>query len=265
VVGGNLFGAPYDFRTIMLTNHMERYFVRLQELIEQATQQNRNKVVVVAHSIGCLLMYIFLVDYVSHEWKCKHIDSFISVGGPYGGSSLSLKTLISGLPKLSIFKERYFNVIQYSTGILLALPNVLGYQHEEPILSDVLHGKDYNLETYFQLLPDVTTHIWRNNVKPHIMSLTKDTGVRTVFVMASNHKTDLRYIYNGIDIQKQKEPIKIKLCYGDTVVPKRSLKFHARNRFMYPKYTMLDIPNSEHTKILHSAELTQIVLSHALM
>jgi hypothetical protein len=259
VVGNDLFGAPYDFRKIMIPEYLTSYFGKLKALIERSVETTGRKGVIVCHSIGCLIFYMFLVEYCDTDWKHKHIDKFISVAGPYGGSSIALKTLFSGLPRLNFLKDKYFSVIQNSTGMILALPNMLGYAGDQIILHDQSNRRSYRVHDYFEVLPEVAQHVWVNDVQHHLQSLLKNTEVDTIFVTCTSHATDVRYTYSDITKNLCKEPIIIKNCRGDSVIPRKSLLFHNKNRQLYPNYRFIDVPNTEHTKILHTKQLLNII------
>lgn len=259
--GKDMRGAPYDFRKIMIPEYMLQYFERLKALIEESVEHTRMPAVVVSHSIGSLIFYIFLVEYCTSAWKDKYIDKFISVAGPFGGSSIALKTLLSGLPKLSLnfLKDKYYNVIQKSSGMMLALPNVLGYNNHDIIVHDRASRSDYTLENYLELLPNVSQHVWQNNVRPHLESFLLNTEVDTLFVTSTDHLTERGYIYDVVDTKVLKEPTNTLMSYGDSVVPKRSLLFHRKNKLLFPNYRFHDFPGTEHTKVLHSDYLTRLI------
>lgn len=257
--GINLFGAPYDFRKIMFPDYLEDYFSKMRDLIENAYDITQSPSVLVAHSIGSLIMYIYLVEYCSNIWKQKYIDSFICVGGPFGGSSIAVKTLISGLPKLKFLKEKYHNVMVHSSGMMLALPNIWGYNSSETILYDSKNCKTYNVNNYHDILPSTSKDIWEQNVKPYIETFNKNTGVNTIMVYSANNKTECSYIYDLIDHTALKEPDRINTCLGDGVVPYKSLSFHSHHKLRFPNYSFYELDNADHTKILHGKELYELI------
>ena len=257
----DLFGAPYDFRKIMVRTYLESYFDRLKGLIERSHDVNDRPAVVVAHSIGCLIIYIFLVEYCDPVWKRKHIDKFVSVGGPYGGSSIALKTLLSGLPKLNLLKEQYHEVMRNSTGLLLALPNELGYERGQGLVHDLVMSKTYNRRNYAELLPEPSATLWKNDVLPFVPTLIQNTGVKTVIVTTTDCKTEVAYAYEGMDPKFMTEPVTVFYASGDGVIPSNSLKFHSVRRKMYPNYTFAQVPDNEHTRLLYSEKLFELIMN----
>jgi pimeloyl-ACP methyl ester carboxylesterase len=260
VASVDLFGAPYDFRKIMIPEYFEEYLRKLRNLIETSYDINKKPCTLVAHSIGCLVTYIFLVEYSDALWKKKYIEKFISIGGPYGGSSIALKTLLSGLPKLNLLKEKYSNVIQNSTGLIMALPNVLGYDTRDPIVYDMEKIKSYNIQNVFELLPEIPFRIWHDYIKYYLPCYLENNEVNTVILTTTNVSTDIAYLYESIDIKTMKEPERIVRSHGDGVIPKKSLLLHSRRIFDFPNYKFLNVRDNEHTRILHSKELFDIVI-----
>lgn len=262
--GENLHGAPYDFRKIMIPAYLENYFGKLKNLIETTYEENRNPAVLVSHSIGCLIMYIFLVKYCEATWKHKYVKSFISVGGPYGGSSVGLKTILSGIPRLPFLKERYYNIMQRSSGLALALPNVLGYHENDILLFEKQAHKAYTIHDYHETLPEFTLDIWSKHVQPLIPLFLENTGVRTCMVTTIGCTTEYGYVYDIIDTDKVKEPEDTRTTNGDSIVTAASLCTHEKRKLCFPNYEFINFtdPQLEHTSVLFSDELYEIILTN---
>lgn len=94
-VGGiNLHGAPFDFRKG--PSELGDFFKNLSSLIETTYEQNgKERVVLIAHSMGGPLSVIFL-NSKPQSWKDKYIKSLISLSGAYGGSVKALKVYATG-------------------------------------------------------------------------------------------------------------------------------------------------------------------------
>jgi pimeloyl-ACP methyl ester carboxylesterase len=256
----DLFGAPYDFRKVMVTEYLEGYFTRLKELVETAYDMNNLKSVLVAHSIGCLITYIFLVEHCSSAWKEKYIDTFISIGGPYGGASIVVKTLLSGVPGLNVLRSQYKEVMEHSTGLILALPDTHGYESKDVLLVDRGTGKRYTRHTYQGLLPDASRNIWAKYVKPYLPSFRKNTGVSTVFAVSLDAPTETSYIYESFPIKNMRQPVQTVYGKGDTVIPADSLMYHSQFINRFANYSYASIPGNEHTRLLRSKELFDLVV-----
>jgi hypothetical protein len=265
VSGINLLGTPYDFRKIMYPNYLDDLFIKTKLLIEKTYDITKKPVVIVAHSIGCLVVYLFLVNFVSREWKKKYLYEFISVAGPYGGCSISLKTILSGIPYSSFLKERYHSIFQMCSGNTLALPNILSYHTNDVILVDSSKDMEFTINNYMDILPKVVQDIWFGYVKNQLPSFLKNTEVDTTFVVSTDLETDYKYIYEELklDDKTQKEPNEIIKIKGDSVVHKDSLLFHKNHNLMFPNYKLRKFSNEEHSNILQGDELFNLVYDHS--
>ncbi len=259
----DLFGAPYDFRKIVFESYLTDYAVKLTTLIEKAYHISKKPCVLIAHSIGSVIIYILLCEYLDYSWKSKYIDCFVSIAGPYGGCSTSLKTLISGLPKLNFLKEKYADIMSRCSGLALALPNEYGYHKHTTLIKDMKHNKSYSVENFHELLPESMNVLNQSYVKPLLPLLKKNTGVRTIFICTTQTKTEQAYIYDSIETNTFKEPIDIHLCKGDSVIPLPSLHLH-KKYLHYFNYHFYNLENTEHTKILHTKGFYKIIKSLTL-
>lgn len=258
----DLFGAPYDFRKIGIVEYFEKYVGRLKDLLETSFDENNGKrAVLVAHSIGGLVAYIILTEFISQSWKDRYIDRFISVSAPYGGCSIAMKTCLSGYPQLSFFKNRYLNVMSQSTGMTLAYPNVFGYQKSEMLLAGMsANDREFDVSNFEEALPEKMRNIWRDNMMDLIPSYVKNTGVPTTIITASlTSPTDHAYIYRDLSDTANRTPIITRYTDGDSLIPKRSLTVHQRRAHNFPNYNFLQVSGVEHTNILNDRRFHDIV------
>ncbi|KAK7048151.1 Phospholipid:diacylglycerol acyltransferase [Favolaschia claudopus] len=96
----NLHLAPYDWR-LSYYNLEERdgYFSRLRATIEGFKHRQGRKVVLVAHSMGALVLK--WVESPNHggggpDWVENHIEAYISVGGTHLGVAKAMTAFLSG-------------------------------------------------------------------------------------------------------------------------------------------------------------------------
>ncbi len=258
----DLFGAPYDFRKIGVREYMEHYFKRFQGLLEQSYEIHRRGALVLAHSIGALIIYVFLCEYMSPAWKSKYIDRFISVSAPFGGCSVSLKTCLSGYPRLMLLKDRYFPVMHTSTGISLAFPNLYGYNDDHLLLLDRSASAKFHVTDFMDALPDHMRKVWESNGRDLVPVFMKNTGVATSIITASEKDAELMYLYETLDKTENVEPQIIAYGPGDMLIPSQSLNIHERHRLRFPNYTFHDISGTEHTKVLSDPRFLDIVTSY---
>lgn len=108
----NLIIAPYDWRLdVVELEKRDKYFLRLKSQIELLKKTNNNKIVVMTHSLGSLIWFYFMkwveadVNKLypkrssgngGKEWVQNHIESFISIGGPFLGAPKGVSMMISG-------------------------------------------------------------------------------------------------------------------------------------------------------------------------
>ncbi|RWS20166.1 Group XV phospholipase A2-like protein [Leptotrombidium deliense] len=80
--GIDLYGASRDWRKS--PNELSQHFVELKTLVKSIFDKNNKKVILVGHSMGGIIGYIFLIQQTS-EWKNKYIRSLVTIGSPLGG------------------------------------------------------------------------------------------------------------------------------------------------------------------------------------
>jgi hypothetical protein len=100
--GRSLFGAPYDFRYApgpRASKVAVEYQKDLKSLIEHAyTTNNKEPVVLVSHSMGCLWTLYFL-NQQPMEWRHKFVAHFVTIAAPWGGVVEQMMTFASGNPE----------------------------------------------------------------------------------------------------------------------------------------------------------------------
>lgn len=135
--GVNLFGLPYDFRLILDADVQAQYFHDLKLKIEQVRLATGQSVVLVGHSLGCVLTNLFL-SYQSPEWKSHCIDCFVSIAGPYGGSPKALRTVVAGETEgIPLENVRDMQLIEQNfSGILWMLPMPEVFDGTAPLTAD---------------------------------------------------------------------------------------------------------------------------------
>ena len=258
----DMFGAPYDFRKIGIVEYVEKYVDRMKDLLETSYAKNNGKrTVLLAHSIGGLVAYIILTEFMSQSWKNRYIDRFISVSAPYGGCSIAMKTCLSGYPQLSFLKNKYLNVISQSTGMTLAYPNLFGYSKSEILLAGMsANDGEFDVSNFQEALPEKMRHIWLDNTMDFIPSYVKNTGVPTTIITASlTSPTDHAYIYQDLSNTANQTPIITRYTNGDSLIPKRSLTVHQRHASDFPNYNFMQLSGVEHTSILNDRRFHDIV------
>lgn len=149
----NIFGAPYDFRRA--PNELSDYFANLKKLVETVYRTNNNEPVsFICHSMGCLYGLYFL-NQNTQQWKDKHIRSFISLAGVYGGSVKAMRAFASGdnfgvivVPSLSLRKDvRTFPSLAY------LMPSREVWPKGQVLMTH--RDKHYTVDDYQQFFHDI--------------------------------------------------------------------------------------------------------------
>eukprot|EP00828_Plagiopyla_frontata_P008626 TRINITY_DN1433_c0_g1_i3.p1 TRINITY_DN1433_c0_g1~~TRINITY_DN1433_c0_g1_i3.p1 ORF type:complete len:590 (-),score=74.96 TRINITY_DN1433_c0_g1_i3:43-1812(-) len=90
--GLTLLPIPYDWRR-MAGNH--EVTTTLQRTIEYAVKITGKKVIITAHSFGCLA-FLTLMNSFSQQFKDQYIESFVGMACAWGGSSSAVGDYIEG-------------------------------------------------------------------------------------------------------------------------------------------------------------------------
>lgn len=88
---------PYDFRFIQYKEYHDLLFEEYKKYIEK--EFKNEKFILVAHSMGGLLMHHFLQFYVDKRWVNKHIGKIYYVNTPFGGCPTALFFLLDSIGK----------------------------------------------------------------------------------------------------------------------------------------------------------------------
>jgi len=96
----NLKAAPYDWRlSPRMLEERDMYFTELKQMIQQLVADNKQKVVVLAHSLGTRVFHYFLLwieDTAGRSWIDEKIDLWIPVGPLWLGAPKSIRATVSG-------------------------------------------------------------------------------------------------------------------------------------------------------------------------
>jgi pimeloyl-ACP methyl ester carboxylesterase len=243
---------------------LETFVSCFKALLETSFDINGRRAILVAHSIGALVTYIILTEFLSQAWKERYIERFVSVSAPYGGCSVAMKTCLSGYPKLPFLKDRYRNVMSHSTGMTLAFPNTFGYKMGDVLLTGLAPNNDeYCVGNFFEALPAKMKNVWLNNTRDYIPSYMKNTGLPTTIITSTfDSQTDFSYVYKDLAHTANREPLLTHYTNGDSLIPKNSLTVHERHASAFPNYNFVRINGVEHTNILSDRRFHDIVMNY---
>jgi len=155
-IGRNLRSAPYDWRKSP-TQFLTDDFPRMKNLIEQMYRDNGNqKIACVSLSMGGPYFLSFLNNAVSQAWKDKHIHSWSTWDGAFGGSLASTLALTS--PKslyaslLGPYAVPFMNLLRSFPSFIWMMP-ITEYVGTKVMMST--SQANYTSKDWIRLLNDV--------------------------------------------------------------------------------------------------------------
>lgn len=93
----DVFAFPYDFRFIQHSEYHEKLFSEYKNFIEK--EYNYEKFILVAHSMGGILLHHFLNFHVDKRWVSKYIGKVYYINTPFGGCPMALFFLMDSMRK----------------------------------------------------------------------------------------------------------------------------------------------------------------------
>ena len=187
----NLFGASYDFRKIANITILENYFNKVQKLVEQSFKKNNKPIILVGHTLGGILINIFLNYHVNSRWKKKFIKSFIAIHVPFTGTPIAKQAIEIGtnegigIQSIAYSTANWYKDIeQYIGGLYLLLEHC-----NIPEIKKLLFFRNMN--------PNVKIHFIKCNTDLVDISIPKDWNITTYSINSSHKK-----IINNINFLK---------------------------------------------------------------
>jgi len=179
--GYNLFGAPYDFRKIANISILEIYFEKIKKLVEFSFKKNKKPIILVGHTLGGILVNIFLNYHVTDNWKQKYIKSFIAIHVPFTGCDIA-ETAIKygtnegiGIRSMAYSTASWYNEIEkYMGGIHLLLKT-----SNRPNIKKLLFFRNMN--------PNVKIHFIMCNKDIINITIPKNWDI-TIYKINTSHK-----------------------------------------------------------------------------
>ena len=101
--GRSLMGAPYDWRLApRRLEERDAFFTKLKADIERAVQLNRRPAIIIAHSMGNLVVQYFVAWLEATQprtwraWIDRHLWCYVGLGAPLLGAVGALKPTLTG-------------------------------------------------------------------------------------------------------------------------------------------------------------------------
>lgn len=259
--GDNLFGLPYDFRLILDPEIMNEYFMNIKNKFEEIRIKSGQRIVVLGHSLGCVLTNLFL-SFQPQQWKDEHIDCFISIAGPYGGSSKALRTIISGETEgIPLESNRDMQLVEQNfAGLLWMLPMPEVYNDTLLTKDGITASKIPELLLKLNM-PEVEDE-YRNLVTSDIRNRSiRDPGVKTHLLYGLGLETEndgyLFYPANDSNGNYGTQNATVNNRDGDGTVVDTALLYPVRN---WKSVTPYEINKGEHKEVLNSIRCVQKVV-----
>ena len=218
-------GSPYDFRYAPFSAYNGTWISKITTLVEETYEiNNRTKVTVLSHSMGCLYALWFL-NQKSHNWKEKYILRWLPTGGVFSGAGLGVKQLLTGdisiipLPGLAASAVREEQRSYESNMMLLPSPQIWGN-------NTIIYTprRNYTSRDY-QILFEKSGFLngfERYNLVSNVTSNLNPPGVDVIHLYSVNMDTATAFRYPSDD-SFDEEPEVIN-GNGDGIVPLASLE-----------------------------------------
>lgn len=230
---------PWDFRIIGNVDYRQDLYQKLKLQMEKIRQENQKPVLIIAHSLGGLLIHDFLCKQ-DESWKKYNVQELITINSPWGGSFSALKMIVTNKVELSVNGNENSritipNANEYS-GILGSIPH--------PIIKGAFYNESYKhiLSKYWLHYRDLSANVLKNaNVKTSIIySNHLDTPISIV----KNKNNEYEFVYGK----------------GDGIIDEKSLLLPLTWKNANEFISLINI-NDDHTKILKNPKLLEYITS----
>ena len=258
----SLFGVPYDFRLVLDPEYRLTLFESFKSTVEKARWRMNEPCVVATHSLGSLMFKWFLSKHVTGDWIEQHIHKVYLMSPPFGGSLYSLKTVLAGDFYIPHFHHLYKKELQINTGIVMCLPNNIGFEHTQSLIEVEEPNKSMiSLQDYRRFYDQghVSFQIWFDLYMPHLQDICSYLDVDCHVVNAVNKATPALY-----KVKKPGAYPHTEVCSsGDGIILPLDDEVFSR---MFPreKLQVTTIENCKHTDIISHPIMVSNILEDAL-
>lgn len=184
----------------MPPDESDEYLANVEKLIEDMYRLNGDrKVILVCHSMGCLYSYYLLRQH-PQAWKDQYIQSWITIGAPFGGAVKALEAVASGINfHTELFRESGLRSLEKTfSSMSLLLPSATVFSNAS-ILS--LGGKNYTSDDYeeiFELINDTAGfRMWQQSSQ--MITDYEHPGVEVHCLRGANKPTPERLSYPTLE------------------------------------------------------------------
>ena len=230
---------PWDFRIIGNVDYRQDLYRKLKLQMEKIRHENKKPVVIVAHSLGGLIIHDFLCKQ-DEKWKEYNVQELITINSPWGGSFSALKMILTDKVELFVSGNensliRIPNANEYS-GILGSIPH--------PIIKGPFYNEDYKdiLSKYWLHYRDLSTNVLKN------------ANVRTSIIFSNHLDTPVSIV------KKRNNYYEFLYGKGDGIIDEKSLLLPLSWKNANEFVSIVNI-NDDHTKILKNPKVLEYITS----
>lgn len=258
-----LFGIPYDFRLVLDPEYRINFFTQIKHILEEAFHKQKQSSVVVTHSLGALMFKWFMSSaVVDNDWLQKHVHYLYMLSAPFGGSLYALKTVLYGDFYIPQFHAMYKNELQTNTGIIMCLPNELGFEPIQRLVEVDESDKHITLQDYATFYDEghVSFQIWNDLYRPYMDLICSYNNVPCHVINATNKATPHTYkVRNDVSYPY----FEYNSNEGDGII--LSLRNNIlENMFPKEKLQVTTLKDCKHTHIISHPVVVRNILECAL-
>ncbi|KAF8820317.1 putative phosphatidylcholine-sterol O-acyltransferase [Cardiosporidium cionae] len=253
-------------------------------LIESVVRDSKEKVHLIAHSYGAVIINYFLTTVVDQEWKNEYINSFTSIGGAFGGTPFVVHALLSGFNPLENSQWEDLTKFEITGDLLLRLERSFGslyvmqpneevfgadlplvtikslstIANEENSVNDKSNSSVYTSKNWTLLLPPVFREraVLAGEMLGSKALKDPQVPVHCIWSRTAEAETEMSFEYTTHNISYDSR-IKINRGEGDGTLPIKSASWCTT--WASTVFSM-EVANFSHGALLKSNELQNILL-----
>lgn len=233
----DIYCFPYDFRII----GNKDYLGILNKSLKESIERQKEKVILISHSLGGMFLHQFLIEQTL-EWKKNHIDKLITINCPYGGSIESFNVLLNNKINKPILNK--IDYVENISPFLWLIPNPYTEPPQLLFQNKTMKVYNHNISTLLE------ENIWER-IQYHFKDLQenikKDVNVPTYIIHSTGIPTK-QFITSSSNQTLSPS--------GDGLIHLDSLTLP---KHYWKNIHFIEIPNEEHTEILKSPTLIELL------
>ena len=241
----DLIGVPWDFRLFLDSKIRSFIFIYLKYKIEKIVEYNEDKAIIVTHSLGGILIKLFLeeINKTDREWSNKYIEDIFLLNVPYSGTPSAIKAILIGEAYVPFTNNLFVNEMRNNSGIIMSIPNNISYTKKD-IFWSCDTGEQITLDNiYDNSINNIAFKAWKDMYYNKIKLVAKKNNTKVTVINSFGIDTPECYLSKTLNDM----PYKILNTNGDGIVTKNSLESYKN---IFTNYDSLILENVEHTEII---------------